>query len=202
LFPLFSGIFFDLDSTAEEVDTPAVCFIGSFYQCSSDAIRRWQGEGVLAGGRLRASCGISAILSPFQSFPVPFGTVFAIPPPRMEAPTSLPGPGTEALTNAAPSSDAETPNEAALVPSVHPRDEQEGLQLNPRLARLAVELDVAIPVRDFRVRNLLVLEPGQVIETQWQQGEDMPLTAGSVQLAWSEFEVIDSRLAVRITRLA
>jgi flagellar motor switch protein FliN len=65
-----------------------------------------------------------------------------------------------------------------------------------------VELDVAIPVRDFRVRNLLVLEPGQVIETQWQQGEDMPLAAGSAQLAWSEFEVIDSRLAVRITRLA
>jgi flagellar motor switch protein FliM len=120
----------------------------------------------------------------------------------MDAPTSLPGPKTEALPDAAPSSDAETPSEAALVPSVHPRDQEEGLQLNPRLARLAVELDVAIPVRDFRVGNLLVLEPGQVIETQWEQGEDMPLAAGSVQLAWSEFEVIDSQLAVRITRLA
>jgi flagellar motor switch protein FliN len=120
----------------------------------------------------------------------------------MDTPASLPGKGTEALPGPAPSSDAGTSSEAALVPSVHPRDQQEGLQLNPRLARLAVELDVAIPVRDFRVRNLLVLEPGQVIETQWQQEEDMPLTAGSVQLAWSEFEVIDSRLAVRITRLA
>ncbi len=81
-------------------------------------------------------------------------------------------------------------------------DQQEAIQLNPRLARLAVELDVAIPVHDFRVRNLLVLEPGQVIETQWQQGEDMPLSAAGAQLAWSEFEVIDSQLAVRITRLA
>jgi hypothetical protein len=30
----------------------------------------------------------------------------------------------------------------------------------------------------------------------------MPLAAGDVQLAWSEFEVVDSQLAVRVTRLA
>jgi hypothetical protein len=53
-----------------------------------------------------------------------------------------------------------------------------------------------------RVRNLLALEPGQVIETQWAHGEDLPLAAGDVQLAWSEFEVVDSELAVRVTRLA
>jgi len=70
------------------------------------------------------------------------------------------------------------------------------------IARLPVELDVAIPVREFRVRNLLALEPGQLIETQWTQGTDMPLSAGDVQLAWSEFEVVDSQLAVRVTRLA
>jgi hypothetical protein len=29
----------------------------------------------------------------------------------------------------------------------------------------------------------------------------MPLASGQVQLAWSEFEVIDSQLAVRVTRL-
>jgi len=69
------------------------------------------------------------------------------------------------------------------------------------VARLPVELDVAVPVRDFRVRNLLALEPGQVIETRWPHGEDMPLAAGNVQLAWSEFEVVDSQLAVRVTRL-
>jgi flagellar motor switch/type III secretory pathway protein FliN len=40
------------------------------------------------------------------------------------------------------------------------------------VARLPVELDVAVPVREFRVRNLLALEPGQVIETQWAHGED------------------------------
>jgi flagellar motor switch protein FliM len=74
--------------------------------------------------------------------------------------------------------------------------------LTAPLARLPVELDVAVPVREFRVRDLLALEPGQVIETQWGHGEDMPLAAGDVQLAWSEFEVVDSQLAVRVTRMA
>jgi flagellar motor switch protein FliM len=57
-------------------------------------------------------------------------------------------------------------------------------------------------VRRFRVRNLLALDVGRVIETQWNHGEDVPLRAGEVQLAWSEFEVIETRLAVRVTRLA
>ena len=70
------------------------------------------------------------------------------------------------------------------------------------MSRLPVELEVAVPVREFRVRNLLSLEKGSVIETRWKQGEDLPLSAGEVQLAWSEFEVIETQLAVRATRLA
>jgi flagellar motor switch protein FliN/FliY len=69
------------------------------------------------------------------------------------------------------------------------------------VARLPVELDISVAVREFRVRNLLALEPGQVIETQWGHGQDVPLACGEVQLAWSEFEVVDSQLAVRLTRL-
>ena len=80
--------------------------------------------------------------------------------------------------------------DAALIPSTSP------------LTRLPVEVDVAVPVRGFRVRNLLAINPGEVIETQWVNGEDLPLAAGDVHLAWSEFEVIDTLLAVRITRLA
>ncbi len=60
---------------------------------------------------------------------------------------------------------------------------------------------MVVPVKEFRVRNLLTLEPGSIIASQWSYGEDVPLTAGEVQLAWSEFEVIDTHLAVRITRL-
>jgi len=38
--------------------------------------------------------------------------------------------------------------------------------MNPGIAALPVELDVSIPVRSFRVRNLPALEAGSVIETQ------------------------------------
>jgi flagellar motor switch/type III secretory pathway protein FliN len=97
---------------------------------------------------------------------------------------------------------AEIAAEQALVPLAHVAEEGDLIALSGPVARLPVELDVAVPVREFRVRNLLALEPGQLIETQWAHGEDMPLAAGAVQLAWSEFEVIDSQLAVRVTRLA
>lgn len=97
---------------------------------------------------------------------------------------------------------SELEDEQALIPSPHPPVEGQGITLTPALARLPVELDVAVPVRNFRVRDLLVLKPGSVIETQWAHGEDMPLAAGAVQLAWSEFEVVDTALAVRVTRLA
>ena len=70
------------------------------------------------------------------------------------------------------------------------------------MARLPVEMDVAVPVRDFRVRHLLALAPGETIASQWSHGIDLPLAAGDVQLAWTEFEVLDTKLAVRVTRLA
>jgi flagellar motor switch protein FliM len=74
--------------------------------------------------------------------------------------------------------------------------------IGPLIGRLPVELEVTVPVRNFRVRNLVALDKGTVIESLWRHGEDMPLAAGAVQLAWTEFEVVETRLAVRITRLA
>jgi len=93
--------------------------------------------------------------------------------------------------------------EQALVPvpgsSALPEEPE---PLDPVLALLPVELDVAVPLRSFRVRDLLALEPGQLVESEWGHGVDLPLAAGKVQLAWTEFEVVDSALAVRVTRLA
>ena len=91
--------------------------------------------------------------------------------------------------------------EAALVPVRAAKSEEESVFSAP-IPRLPVELGVTIPVREFRVRELLALVPGLVIETQWSHGDDLPLSAGEVQLAWSEFEVVETRLAVRVTRLA
>jgi len=91
--------------------------------------------------------------------------------------------------------------EAALIPSSDRNATPGQLVLSAPLARMPVELDVAIPIREFRVRNLLALEPGQLIESDWGHGEDVPLASGQVQVAWTEFEVIETQLAVRITRL-
>jgi flagellar motor switch protein FliN len=98
------------------------------------------------------------------------------------------------------------PQERALVPTSAPVEtveiETNAKVFGAQIARLPVELDVSIPVRGFRVRDLLALEPGRLIESEWSSGGDLPLAAGAVQLAWSEFEVIETELVVRLTRLA
>ena len=114
----------------------------------------------------------------------------------------LPPSGAERPREAGSTAAAEVATEQSLVPSPHPPGDGQPMVLTAPIARLPVELDVAVPVRGFRVRTLLTLAPGQVIESQWGDGEDVPLSSGSVQLAWSEFEVVDTQLAVRVTRLA
>lgn len=97
----------------------------------------------------------------------------------------------------------EISTEADLVQStMQLRDGSEAGALNTNVGQIPIEIDVAVPIRKFRVRNLLALTTGQVIGTEWIEGEDLPLGARGAQLAWTEFEVIDQKLAVRITRLA
>ena len=91
--------------------------------------------------------------------------------------------------------------EAALVQSPPAFENSGVLGGNRRVALLPVEVDIAVPIRGFRVRNLLALVEGGVIRSQWVQGDDLPLSARGRQLAWAEFEVIDTKLAVRIARL-
>jgi len=67
--------------------------------------------------------------------------------------------------------------------------------------RLPLQLDLRVPLPSFRVLNLLSLEKGQIIESAWPHTEDLPLWSGDVHLVWAEFEVVDQKLAVRVTRL-
>jgi flagellar motor switch protein FliM len=92
-------------------------------------------------------------------------------------------------------------SELAMVP-IDSVSEEDPIDLTMPVSRLPVELEIAVPVREFRVRNLVGLDRGQVIATKWEQSDDLPLSAGEVQLAWTEFEVVDAQLAVRVTRLA
>lgn len=114
-----------------------------------------------------------------------------IPPPLVSSTEALPA-ATELLAAGRMSGrSAELDPEENTAPG----------ELPASLERLPVSLIVSVPVRDFRVKNLLGIAAGAVIETQWSHGEDIPLASGNVQLAWSEFEVVDTRLAVRVTRL-
>jgi flagellar motor switch/type III secretory pathway protein FliN len=72
----------------------------------------------------------------------------------------------------------------------------------PTLSRLPVTMTAQISLSRFKVRNLLGLTPGQVFESDSPDTEDVPLLAGGVQLGWTEFEVVEQKIAIRLTRLA
>jgi flagellar motor switch/type III secretory pathway protein FliN len=69
------------------------------------------------------------------------------------------------------------------------------------LSALPLQLDVTVPIPSFRVRDLLALDKGTVLESEWPHAEDVPVWCGGVQLVWTEFEVVDEKLAVRVTRV-
>jgi flagellar motor switch protein FliM len=70
------------------------------------------------------------------------------------------------------------------------------------ISRLPVVLTARIPLSGFKVRDLLQLQQGQLIHSDWSTSEDIPVKIGRVQLAWSEFEVVEESMAMRLTRLA
>ncbi len=65
----------------------------------------------------------------------------------------------------------------------------------------ACDLTVELPVPGFRLGDLAHLAPQMIIDSHWQVGEDVPLRLNGELVAWSEFEVVSNRLAVRITEL-
>lgn len=69
------------------------------------------------------------------------------------------------------------------------------------LSRLPVSIEAGIPLARFRVRDLVGLRPGRLLETAWPATSDIALRCGSAQLSWAEFEVVDEQLAVRLTLL-
>lgn len=74
--------------------------------------------------------------------------------------------------------------------------------LAARFGWLPCQLSLQIPIVNFTVGDLLRLEKGSIVETGTSSTGDIPLRANGLLIAWSEFEVIENRLAVRITELA
>lgn len=72
----------------------------------------------------------------------------------------------------------------------------------PLLARVCLDVGVSVPLSHFKIRDLVHLAPGSLLCSQWAAASDVPLTVGQAHLSWAEFELVNNRLAVRITRLA
>jgi len=71
-----------------------------------------------------------------------------------------------------------------------------------RVEALPCLLTVEIPVPNFTVSDLVQLEHGRIVATPWTVGQDVPLRVNDELIAWSEFEVVNNQLAVRLTELA
>jgi len=74
--------------------------------------------------------------------------------------------------------------------------------LDHRLEHLRMQLDVMVRVRSLRVGDLLALAQGTVLESVHEHSQDLPVRCGDALLMWAEFEVVEQKLAVRVTRLA
>lgn len=71
----------------------------------------------------------------------------------------------------------------------------------PKLSWLELTMAVEVPLLRFKVQDLLRLSEGQVFESAFSDTEDVPLRIGDMQLGWTEFEVVDQKIALRLTRL-
>jgi flagellar motor switch protein FliN len=63
-------------------------------------------------------------------------------------------------------------------------------------------LTIEIPLPGFTVADLFHLERGRIVAGDWTVGQDVPLRINDELIAWSEFEVVQNHLAVRLTELA
>jgi flagellar motor switch protein FliN/FliY len=67
---------------------------------------------------------------------------------------------------------------------------------------LLCRLSVEISIQHFTVRQLLDLEPGAILDTQYEEGSYVPVIVNGQLIAWGEFDVVEEALAIRLTELA
>jgi flagellar motor switch protein FliN/FliY len=89
-----------------------------------------------------------------------------------------------------------------MAAAAQPKPEAPAAEPWARVEALPCLLAVEIPVPGFTVSDLVHLEPGRIIATRWTVGQDVPLRINGELIAWSEFEVAQDHLAVRLTELA
>ncbi len=68
-----------------------------------------------------------------------------------------------------------------------------------RMPWLPCTLTVEVPVVGLTISDLLRLTRGSIIASTCHQTSDVPLRVNRLLIGWTEFEVMDDRLAARIT---
>lgn len=63
---------------------------------------------------------------------------------------------------------------------------------------LPCTLTLEVPVPGFTLADLMMLIEGSIVATACHQTSDVPLRVNQLLIGWTEFEVIDDQLAVRI----
>lgn len=72
----------------------------------------------------------------------------------------------------------------------------------PMISCLPVSMAVTIPLKGLTIRKLLELQSGRIVVSSLPSTEDVPVKVGVLQVASGEFEVVEDRIALRLTRLA
>lgn len=71
----------------------------------------------------------------------------------------------------------------------------------PVLRGMPVRIAVYIALPSFSMGQLHALRPGQLLLSASSAAGDVAVRAGGAMVGWAEFDSIDGRMAVRLTRL-
>jgi flagellar motor switch protein FliN len=74
-------------------------------------------------------------------------------------------------------------------------------ELWPEALELICQLSVALEVPRFTIRDLLALSVNSLVDTRRREGAHVPVIVNGIMVGWAEFDVIDGRLAVRMTEM-
>ena len=74
-------------------------------------------------------------------------------------------------------------------------------ELWPEALELPCQLTVSLDVPHFTIRDLLGLSANSVVDTRRREGAHVPVKVNGVMVGWAEFDVIEGRLAVRMTEM-
>jgi flagellar motor switch/type III secretory pathway protein FliN len=99
---------------------------------------------------------------------------------------------------------------SAAAPNVEPRAAEpnaatpapQGVDVLDSMPWLPCTLTLEVPVVRFTIGDLLSLQEGSIVETACHHTSDVPLRVNQLLIGWTEFDVIDDHLAVRITEQA